>query len=133
MNKEFTTVYDAANGGVEHAAGIIRNPWAGEPLTGLGKFPENIEHILSCYGTIDTGIITTHSADTKYRIETTIKCLGKHPIPGAGGALAFPPPKGISGGEAASWYIFYSITAVAEEQNSPSHIGKTEAVYRIPV
>lgn len=132
INKEFTTVYDAANGGVEHAVGIITSHWTGRSLTGLGKFPEDITSVLYCSSTTDTGVITTYSADKKYRIEMTIKCLGKHAIPGAGGALAFPPPKGLSGGGTAAWYIFYSITATAEEQDSPAHKGRTEAVFRMP-
>jgi len=132
IHKEFASVYDAANGGVEHAAGIIATHWQGGSLIGMGKYEGNQETVLNCSSSTDSFIIATHSADGKYRVEITVSCLGKQAIPGAGGALAFPPPTGVSGGGSPVWYIFYSIIATAEESESPKNRGRTEAVYRIP-
>jgi len=131
IHKEFASVYDAANGGVEHAAGLITTHWQGGSLAGLGKFEGNHDTVLNCSST-DSFIIATHSAEGKYRVEITVSCFGKQAIPGAGGALAFPPPKGLSGGGSPVWYIFYSIVATAEETEGSKNRGRTEAVYKIP-
>ena len=132
IHKEFASVYEAANGGVEHAAGLIATHWQGGSVTGMGKYDGNQETVLNCSSSTDSFIIATHSADGKYKVEITVSCLGKQAIPGAGGALAFPPPKGLSGGGSPVWYIFYSIVATAEDSSNPKNRGRTEAVYKIP-
>lgn len=132
INKEFATVYDAANGGVEHAAGIIVSHWNGLPTDALGSYTGDLQSVLTCSSITSDLRFTVHTADSKYRIDMNIKCLGKQAIPGAGGTLAFPPPKGLSGGGTAAWYIFYSIISTAEENSNPKTKGRTEAVYRIP-
>lgn len=131
INKQFATVYEAANGGVEHAAGIIVSFWNGEPYSELGSYYGNIDSVLNCSSTTDTLTYTIKTADNKYKIDMEIKCLGRQPIPGAGGALAFPPPKGISGGGTATWFLFYSIKASSEETVNPENKGRTEAIYRL--
>jgi len=130
INKEFASVYDAANGGAEHAAGIINSYWAGTSISGLGSFTGSSDSVLRCSNTTDTLEISTITADGKYRIDTMVRCIGRQAIPGAGGVLSFPPPKGLYGGGSAAWYIFYSIISTAEEINTGSK-GRTEAVYRI--
>ena len=132
IHKEFASVYEAANGGVEHAAGLIATHWQGGSVTGMGKYDGNQETVLNCSSSTDSFIVATLSADGKYKVEITVSCLGKQAIPGAGGALAFPPPKGLSGGGSPVWYIFYSIVATAEESENPKNRGRTEAVYKIP-
>jgi hypothetical protein len=132
INKEFATVYDAANGGVEHAAGIILSHWSGLPTDALGSYTGELRSVLNCTSTTNELRFTTHTADSKYRIDMNIRCLGKQAIPGAGGTLSFPPPKGLAGGGMAVWYVFYSIISTAEENSSPKRKGRTEAVYRLP-
>lgn len=131
INKQFATVYEAANGGVEHAAGIIVSYWNGESYSELGSYSGNIDSVLQCSSTTDTLTYTIKTADNKYKIEMKIQCLGRQPIPGAGGALGFPPPKGLMGGGTATWFLFYSITASSEETSNPENKGKTEAIYRL--
>lgn len=134
INKEYATVFDAANGGVEHAAGILSSYWNGETTSGLGITSDTptTDSVLTCSSTSNILTVSARTADGKYRIDVSVKCLGKQAIPGAGGALAFPPPKGLSGGGIAAWYLFYSITTTSEETTNPVNKGRTEAIYRVP-
>ncbi|MFZ3121763.1 MAG: hypothetical protein WA104_00095 [Thermodesulfovibrionales bacterium] len=136
INRQFSTVYEAANGGVEYGTGVINVYLTTTALPNdVGVTGgTNINNALGCANTTDTGIITARTADGTYTITTTIKCLGNKPIPGYGGALKFPPPPALSGGGtggSATKYIFYSIISQATETTGSTNIGRTEAIYRV--
>ena len=134
INRQFTTVYEAANGGVEYGTGVINVYLTTTALpnnVGLTG-GTNVNNALGCTNTADTGIITARTADGTYTITTTIQCLGSKPIPGYGGALKFPPPPALSGGGgSATKYIYYSIISNATETTGPTNRGRTEAIYRV--
>ena len=132
VNKQFATVFDAANGGAEHAAGIINSYWNGGSTTGLGITSGDPITILGCTDTTSLLTVNVKTSDGKYIINTTVQCIGRQTMPGVGGALAFPPPKGLAGGGTAAWYLYYSIISTSQETGTPVHKGRTEAVYRMP-
>ncbi len=137
INREFSTVYEAANGGVEYHTGIINSYLVGATPGDAGSISTDpvtttLSDIITTCAT-GTATSTAKTADGKYVITTTLKCLGNQPIPGYGGALRYPPPEGAKGGgtgTTATKYIFYSIIAQAKESSNPQNIGQTEAIYR---
>ncbi len=135
INRQFSTVYEAANGGVEYASGVINNSLSTGTISAsdVGSYSGDLPGIISnC--SAGTATITAKTADGKYTIITTIQCVGSKPIPGYGGAMRFPPPPSALGGGiagTATQYIFFSIRADATESSSPSNKGRTEAIYRL--
>ncbi|MBI5203605.1 MAG: hypothetical protein HZA11_01675 [Nitrospirae bacterium] len=136
INRKFSSVYEAANGGVEYATGVINSylTTTNQPadvVVSSGTFADTV----GCTGTPPPILrITAKTADGTYTITSNIQCLGSKPIPGYGGALRFPPPPAMAGGGTgggATKYIFYSIVSRAEETTGPTNIGKTEAIYRV--
>jgi len=143
INKEFTTVYEAANGGVEYTVGIIidylKNP--DNPPSQIRQFDtvgqldpddeETFKKIIKCTDTNLTAQLIMKSADGRFLITAEIRCLGHQSLPGEGGVLRFPPPPGRGGLKGkANIYSFYSIRATATEAGRPENIARTEAVYR---
>jgi len=136
INRKFSSVYEAANGGVEYGTGVINTYLTTTALPGNVGLTggTNMTNALACTNTTDTGTITAITADGTYTITTTFQCLGNKPIPGYGGALRFPPPPAMAGGGTgggATKYIFYSIFSRATETTGSANIGKTEAIYRV--
>lgn len=141
INRQFSTVYEAANGGVEYASGIVSALSDGTMtvsdvgnvvVTGDGTV--TLSDIANCSNTTETATITAKTADAKYTITTTIQCVGSKPLPGYGGALRFPPPPSAAGGgigSTATLYVFFSIRADATESSNSSNKGRTEAIYRV--
>jgi hypothetical protein len=135
INKQYATVFDAANGGAEHAAGIISSYWNGGSTSGLGITSTDATYITQILGCTDTTSILTvnvKTSDGKYTMNTTIQCIGRQTMPGVGGALAFPPPKGLAGGGTAAWFLYYSIISESYEAGGAVNKGRTEVVYRMP-
>jgi len=137
INRQLSTVYEAANAGVEHSSGIINNYMKNITPTNstVGIISPSEPTLSGIVMTCATGTagVKAQTADGKYKIETTIGCLGTEPIPGYGGALRFPPPPAALGGGTgtmATTYRFYSATARAEESTNSENIGQTDAVYR---
>lgn len=136
INRQFSTVYEAANGGVEFTTGVV-NSYLSNPGTPANvSIDGDFANIITCStgpsATVAT--ITAKTADGTYKVTTTIQCLGTKPIPGYGGALKFPPPPAMAGGGTgggATKYIFYSIVSRATETTGSANIGKTEAIYRV--
>lgn len=138
INRKFSTVYEAANGGVEYTTGVVNSSLLNGALPGnLGSVNVSDATLLAIIQCSDTSsaIITAKTADGVYTITSTIKCLGSKAIPGYGGALKFPPPPALAGGGtggSATKYIFYSIITEAKEASgTEKNIGKTEAIYRV--
>ncbi|MEW6067335.1 MAG: hypothetical protein AB1610_03445 [Nitrospirota bacterium] len=137
INRQFATVYEAANGGVEYATGIINDCLDGTCSTAkIGEISPDAATLLGVIGcsTTATATILARTADGDYSIRMVIQCLGNKPVPGYGGALRFPPPPGASGGGIGSVitsYVFFNITAEAKETGSPYNIARTNAVYRV--
>ncbi len=136
INRKFSTVYEAANGGVEYTTGVVNASLQNQALPGdLGNYDvtsATLLDIFKCTDRATTATITANTADGNYQIKSYIKCLAIKGIPGVGGALKFPPPPS-SGGVAASGqnYYFYSIITEAKETSgTEKNIGRTEAVYR---
>jgi hypothetical protein len=137
INRQFSTVYEAANGGVEYSTGIINSYLGSTTLTNIGTITVTggtFNDIATCTTTAETATIQARTADGTYNITTDIRCLGNKAIPGYGGALKFPPPPALAGGGtggSATKYIFYSISSRATETTGSTNIGKTEAIYRV--
>ena len=139
INRKFSTVYEAANGGVEYAMGVVNK------TISSGTIPTDVQDLLSgaeettltavvsCTSTTSVSTITVRTADGTYSMTSSIKCLGDRPLPGYGGTLKFPPPVSLGGGGVgqATKYIFYSVTAEAQETSSPENIARTESIYRL--
>ncbi len=135
INRKFSTVYDAANGGVEFSNGVITAYLKGSTPQNIGPVSDltALSDIISSCST-GTATIGGKTADGNYKIDSTVACLGNKPIPGYGGALRFPPPPAVTGGGAAGLgtsYQFYSIVSKATETANPQHIGQTEAIDRV--
>ncbi|MEO0228199.1 MAG: hypothetical protein ABIL70_09150 [candidate division WOR-3 bacterium] len=132
INKQFATVYEAANGGVEYLAGIINAYINGQDPQNIGGVSGDLSGIINnCSPGIAT--ITMKTSDGNYTIKTSIQCLGTSPVPGQGGVLRFPPPPPLSAGGIGSTknaYIFYSIISIAQKNDDPKSIARTEAVYK---
>lgn len=81
INRQFATVFDAANGGAEHAAGIISSYWSGGSTSGVGITSGDPTTALGC--TDKTAIVTVNikTADGKYTINATIQCIGQQAMP----------------------------------------------------
>lgn len=140
INRKFSTVYEAANGGIEYAAGIMNSFLTNQTLpqdwtnVGGGMDDATFTTLANCTNTTTTATITARTADGNYIITTTLKCIGSRNIPGQGGVLRFPPPPSSSGGGTsaqATKYIFYSMISNATETSNSQSVGKTEAVYRV--
>ena len=133
INKQYATVFEAANGGAEHGAGIISSYWNGGSTSGLGITSGDPITILGCTDTTSVLTVNVKTSDGKYTMNTTIQCIGRQTMPGVGGALAFPPPKGLAGGGTAAWFLYYSIISTSQETSGPNpNKGRTEVVYRMP-
>jgi hypothetical protein len=131
LNKQFATVQEAAAGGVEHTSEVIRriNGEYGTSNMGILNTSDATNVIFYCIKTTSAQI-GAKTADGKYEISVTLKCLGQNPIPGGGGALVFPPPPALgSGGGLPSFYVYYSISSSASSTDNNT-LGKVEAVYR---
>jgi len=137
INRQFSTVYEAANGGVEYTTGVVNSSLLNGALPGnLGSVGDEptLLNIIQCTDESSEETITAQTADGNYQITTTIKCLGKKAIPGYGGALKFPPPPALSSGGtggSGTQYIFYKIISSATETTGSTNRGKTEAIYRV--
>lgn len=130
INRQFSTVYEAANGGVEYTTGLVNAYLSGTTPSDTAA-DSNFSSVANCTTTTPS-VVSAKTADGNYTITTTIKCLGSKPIPGYGGALKFPPPPALSGGGgSATKYIFYSIISQATETTGSTNIGRTEAIYRV--
>lgn len=134
INRKFSTVYEAANGGVEYTTGVMNSYLGGTTPADIGNISgAALSDVANCT-TTNTATIIARTADGNYEITTTIQCLGNKAIPGYGGALRFPPPPAIIGGGTGSMatkYIFYSIVSEATETPSSANVGHTEAIYRV--
>jgi type II secretory pathway pseudopilin PulG len=134
INRQFSTVYEAANGGVEYTTGLVNAFLSGTTPSDTAA-DANFSCVSNCNCTPATtqSVVSAKTADGTYTITTTIQCLGNKPIPGYGGALKFPPPPALAGGGtgSATKYIFYSISSQATETTGSTNIGKTEAIYRV--
>jgi len=129
INRKFSTVYEAANGGVEFATGVV-NSYLTKPGTPSDvAIAGNFANVLGCGNTTDTAVITAKTADGTYTITSNIQCLGTKPIPGSQ-AFVFPPKPSKASGGSGGYYYFYSITSRATETTGSTAIGKTEAIYR---
>jgi hypothetical protein len=137
LNRNFSTVYEASNGGVEYTAGLIQTYLNGSTLADLGDITTGggalFQDILSCADQTNEATIKVKTADDKYLIETEVRCIGTSSIPGEGGKLTFPPkpPKSGGGLSGVSQFVFYSINSGANESTNPTVYGRTEAVYRV--
>ena len=137
INRQFSTVYEAANGGVEYSTGVLNSYLGGTTLTNIGTITvtgSTFNDIATCTTTAQTATIQARTADGTYQITTDIRCLGNKAIPGYGGALKFPPPPALAGGGtggSATKYIFYSIISQATETTGSTNIARTEAIYRV--
>jgi hypothetical protein len=138
INRQFSTVYEAANGGVEYTTGVVNSYLGGTSLTDIGTITvtgsKTMTDITTCTTTTESATIQARTADGTYKVTATIKCLGTKAIPGYGGALKFPPPPALAGGGtggSATKYIYYSIISQATETTGSTNIGKTEAIYRV--
>ncbi len=137
INRNFSSVFEAANGGVEYVSGIVYAQLKGTTPENVGAVTLSTgvssmnDIIASC--TPGTATISAKTPDGKFTIVSELECLGSKPIPGMGGALRFPPPAGVTGGGAstlATKYLHYSVKANAKEAVNPQHIGQTEAIYQ---
>jgi hypothetical protein len=146
LNRNFSTVYEAANGGVEYTAGLIQTYLNGSTLADIGLIEltdgsgtpisfsaTGFADILRCANQTNRAIINVKTADTNYLIRTEVRCIGTSDVPGEGGKLTFPPKPPKSGGGLGGMtsYVYYSIISDANETSTPTVIGKTEAVYRV--
>lgn len=137
INRQFSTVYEAANGGVEFTTGIIidysKDP--NNPPSQIGQFSPDeatFRNIVYCEDMTSTARLEMKSADGKFLITTEVRCLGFQRLPGEGGALRFPPPPAKGGLKTkATMNVFYSIVAIAREAGNTQNIARTEAVYRL--
>ena len=131
LNKQFATVQEAAAGGVEHTAEVIRRMNGEYDTSNMGVLNTADAKYIIVYCTKNASTqIGAKTADGKYRITMTLKCLGQNPIPGGGGALVFPPPPSLgAGGGLPSFYVYYSITSEAKSTDNDT-LGQVEAVYR---
>ena len=139
INRQFSTVYEAANGGVEYATGILNVHLGGNTAANVGGVAVTggvaFNDIAVCNDETNTATITARTADGNYTITTTVKCLDKSLVGvGFGGALRFPPPpSGVGGGIVSSQQrtvYLYSINSTATETSGSTNIAKTEAIYR---
>lgn len=131
LNREFSTAYDAANGGVEFGAGLISSYIDTGTITNLvgdATIENNLSNLIqSCAAGPQNISLTT--SDNKYSIVISISCVGSQPIPGQGGVQAFPPLPAITSGGGGTWYLFYAVNATATE-TATGTVGRTESVYR---
>jgi hypothetical protein len=130
INRQFSTVYEAANGGVEYTTGLVNAYLVGTTPSDTAA-DANFSTVVNCTSTTTTSQVTAKTADGNYTITTTITCLGNKPIPGYGGGLTFPPKPAMGAGGTPTKYIFYSIISQATETTGSTNIGKTEAIYRV--
>lgn len=137
LNRNFSTVYEAANGGVEYTAGLIQTYLGGTTLTDLGAITmtggANFADIMNCTNIADSATVRVGTADNKYTITIDVQCLGTQGVPGFGGWQKFPPPAVMTGGGVGTGrhYNFYRMIANANETSGSESYGRTEAVYRV--
>lgn len=151
INKQFSTAQEAALGGIEHGATIIKNvlSYQGELpknlQTGLG-IPDEADYEIGIYSGIyqcdsskvvelklrtAKGISTSQGQfQGQFDIRLTVQCLNHLPIPGFE-SLVFPPPASGTGGNKSN-YVFYRIRSIAKDSLTNS-ISEVEAVYRVAI
>jgi hypothetical protein len=136
-------VQEAAGGGAQHVAEVIRLVHSDGVLDNLGiqdsanRNPTEIDSdiqqvVYKCDTTKNGARILAKTGDGKYAIDMTVRCMGIAPIPGSGGSLRFPPPP-ISAASPPSFFVFYSIISEARDNNavgSEPKIARVETVYR---
>lgn len=135
INRQFSTVYEAAGGGVEYTLSIIvdfLNNQTLPPNIGLVSNETTFRDIITCSDRTNTATLEMKTADGKFLITTEIKCVGSGALAGRGGVLRFPPPptKGGLRGQPTQ-YFYYSVRATAREDGRPENVGRIETVYRL--
>ncbi|MBI4691621.1 MAG: hypothetical protein HY754_15360 [Nitrospirae bacterium] len=145
INRQFSTVYEAANGGAEYAAGIVKKYMDTQSLqwaTNIGWYSVSggidFLTLANCTSTdklTKVAIMKARTADGNYEITMTIMCTGTSVPPGEGGVRRFPPPPKTTGGGVGvgtgNTIYFYSIIADATELNGSKNVGHTEALFRL--
>lgn len=131
LNKQYSTAQEAAGGGAEHAAEVIRLINIDGTITSMGisDLTAAQDAIFYC-NTSSSALIRAKTANGRFNINMTVRCLESKPIPGSSGAMVFPPPPSFGSGGMPSYYIFYSIVSEAKDLTNSS-IGRIEAVYRL--
>lgn len=131
LNKQYSTAQEAAAGGAEHAAEVIRliNNEGTTTSMGISNDTDAQDVIFYC-DTTKSSLIRAQTANGKFTINMTVRCIESKPIPGSSGAMVFPPPPSFGSGGMPSYYIFYSIVSEAKDLTNSS-IGRIEAVYRL--
>lgn len=142
LNKQFSTVQEAAAGGAQHVAEVVRLVHSDGTLSNLGiqdsggKAPTDIasdiqQVIYKCDTTKGGARVLAKTGDGRYAIDMTIRCIGFTPIPGGGGSLRFPPPP-TNTASPPSFFVFYSITSEARDNTTGPEpkIARVETVYR---
>lgn len=133
LNKQYSTAQEAAAGGAEHAAEVIRliNNEGSTTSMGINDInPNDAQNVIFFCNTALSSLIRARTADGKFTINMTVRCVESKPIPGSAGAMIFPPPPSFGSGGMPSYYVFYSIVSEAKD-NANSSIGRIEAVYRL--
>jgi len=132
LNKQYSTAQEAAGGGAEHAAEVIRliNNEGTTTSMGINDLNDAQDVIFYCNTANDGALIRAQTANGRFTINMTVRCVESKPIPGSSGAMVFPPPPSFGSGGMPSYYIFYSIVSEAKD-SSNSSIGRIEAVYRL--
>lgn len=132
INKTFSSVQEAATGGAEHAAEIVRllnNEAAVSMISNLGIVDTNVAKsaIYDCDKT-QTARVEAKTANGRYTMRVTVKCSGNAAIPGTT-TYKFPPPPTKLGG-LPSFYFFYAIVSEAKDVQN-NNVAKVESVYRL--
>jgi len=132
ISKTFSSAQEAATGGAEHAAEVVRllnNEASGPSISDLGILDPNVAKsaIYDCDKT-QTARIEAKTADGRYTMRITVKCSGNAAIPGTT-TYKFPPPPTKLGG-LPSFYFFYAIVSEAKDVQN-NNVAKVESVYRL--
>ena len=132
LNKQFATVQEAAAGGAQHAAEVIRVINIEGSTSGMGVTNDtDATDVIFYCDTSKSSVLNAKTADGRYTITMTLKCLSQIPIPGGSAAMVFPPPPSYgTGGSMPGFYVLYSVTSNAND-TANNTIGKVESVYRI--
>jgi hypothetical protein len=143
INRQFSNTQEAAFGGIEHGATIIKNVMSHAGTlsaglqTGLG-IPDTADYEKAIYKCDPSEVIELklrtaggRSADQgQFHIRLTVQCINPLLIPGSE-SLIFPPPAGGTGGNK-SYYVFYLIRSTARDSLTNT-ISDVEAVYRVAI